>query len=245
MDLEQVTSDLRLENQKLRQQKHHTPKLAINFNGPKSEAATPEDDTSEQDDHVNNASISTQTFETAFVECMTCEVLQNYLLEIGSCVVCICESQNLPSSTNKHNKILRNTKLSPSNVNKWSGEVQKDMKRLESLISDKDEESKRQENENMELRSKIEHLEKNVHELESEKSKFGSIKTELELNCNFHSKQNEDLQAHVKELEKDIFHKEEALNKRNDQIVELEEQCKYSKDEISKLQSSNQVLGMF
>ena len=75
--------------------------------------------------------------------------------------------------------------------------------------------------------SKIEHLEKVVHELKLEKSKFDSIKTELEVKCNFHLKQSEDLKARIKELEKDLFHKEEALNKRNDQIVELEEQCKY------------------
>ncbi|XP_066922140.1 coiled-coil domain-containing protein 157-like [Clytia hemisphaerica] len=245
MDLEQAISDLRLENQKLhRQKRQNAPKLAIKFDGPKLELATPldNDTLSSSDDNVNKTSISTQTFETAFVECMTCDVLQNYLLDIGSCVVCICENQNLPSAINKHNKILRNTKLSPSNVNKWSSELQKDLKRLESLVNEKEEESRKHENENLDLHAKIGHLEKVIHSLESEKSKFDSIKTELEVKCDFHSKQNEDFQARVKELEKDLYRKEESLNKRNDHVAQLEEQLKNLTEEITKLQSSKQIL---
>ena len=245
MELEQTISDLHLENQKLRQNKQ-IPKLAINFSGENKDGASvvqqpankPETST------IVNVNMTTQTYETAFIKCMTCEALQSLLLSIGKAVVVMCEKRNIPSSTNKHNKIIRTTKLSHGNVSKWTVEVEKDLQRIESLITEIETESHEKSKTNEDLELKVKALEGIVKELEAGKMLFDSIESELKIKCKFHENQFTKLETHTKDVEAKLVEKTMDLKHSKQQVEKLEAKLELSTSEVEKLRTSVQALGI-
>ena len=174
---------------------------------------------------------------------MTCESLQPLLLQIGKSVVEMCEKRSVPSSTNKHNKILRTTKLSQSNVSKWTMEVKKDLQRVESLVTEMETEAQTRSKAKEDLELKVNYLEGIVKELEDSKSEFDSIESELKIKCKFHEDQYAKLGDHTKDVEFKIIEKTMALKHYEQQIEELEGKLKLTTCEADKLKTSVQVLG--
>ena len=247
MELEQTISNLQLENQQLRQKKQ-TPKLAIKFSGGCVEENKDESSTIQQvkePETKTTTNVTTQTYETAFIECMTCEALQPLLISVGKAVVVMCEKRSVPSSTNKHNKIIRTTKLSHGNVSKWTVEVEKDLQRIESLITDIETEFHEKSKMNEDLVLKINGLEGTIEELEVGKSRFDSIESELKIKCKFHEDQYTKLESHTKDIEAKLIEKTMNLKHSEQRAKELEGKLDISTDEVEKLKSSVQVLGIF
>lgn len=248
MELEQTISDLQLENQQLRQ-KRQTPKLAINFSGVSGEevkdGVTDIQQTKEPDSKtIRNVTVTTQTYETAFLECMTCEALQSLLLSIGKAVVEMCEKRSVPSSTNKHNKILRTTKLSHGIASKWTVEVEKDLQRIELLINEIETGLQGENKINEELELKINNLEGIIKELKLNKSQFDSVESELKIRCKFHEDQYTKLNLHTKDVEAKLIEKTMDLKHSQQQIEELEKKLELSAGEVKNLKISVQLLGI-
>lgn len=250
MDLEQALSDLQLQNQQLHQKKGKTmvPKLAINFGGNDPRSKQNDDsasDSMEKIDDIPMSSISTQTFETAFVDCLTCETLQPLLLQVGKIVVEMCEKRNVPSSTNKQNKILRTTKLSSSNVSKWTTEVEKDLQRVEVFVTELETELQAKNQTNLDLGTAGNNFQERINELEKSKSEFDTIEQELKIKCQFHEEQYSKLDNHTKDVERSLAEKTVTLQNSEQQIEVLQTKLESSLAEVEKLNGSIQVLGKF
>ena len=73
---------------------------------------------------------STQTYDTAFIPCEACARTQQNLIEVGSMVIKVCESQGLPSSLAKQKKLLRQSLMAAADVSRWASEQNQDLKRI-------------------------------------------------------------------------------------------------------------------
>lgn len=189
MDLEASFTELKLENDELRHNIGKNPTAVCtkeNQAHPISEKPVPTLLT------INTQ--STQTFETAFVECEICSKLQSSLIEIGESVINICETQNMPSSISKHNKIIRSCKLSTSIVDKWSVEFIKDLKKVLRCVQDN-------EGENSTLKKQLEITKNKKEDLEKELSLVHTAKETLENNERDLSKRCNSLKELVKSYE--------------------------------------------
>ena len=75
-------------------------------------------------------SISTQTFETAFLPCLACSNMQNCLITIGSAIISICESQGLPSLLAKYKRAYKDVEMTNLDIQKWSTEQERDLQKV-------------------------------------------------------------------------------------------------------------------
>ena len=73
---------------------------------------------------------STQTYDTAFIPCEACARTQQNLIEVGSMVMKVCESQGLPSSLAKQKKLLRQSLMAATDVSRWATEQNHDLGRI-------------------------------------------------------------------------------------------------------------------
>ena len=73
---------------------------------------------------------STQTYDTAFIPCEACARTQQNLIEVGSMVIKVCESQGLPSSLAKQKKLLRQSLMAAADVSRWASEQNQDLGRI-------------------------------------------------------------------------------------------------------------------
>ena len=73
---------------------------------------------------------STQTYDTAFIPCEACARTQQNLIEVGSVVIKVCESQGLPSSLAKQKKLLRQSLMAAADVSRWASEQNQDLRRI-------------------------------------------------------------------------------------------------------------------
>lgn len=128
--------------------------------------------------------VSTQTFETAFAECEICSKLQSSLIDIGGCVLNICETQNLPSSVSKHNKILKSCKLSSSIVEKWSMEFIKDLKKVLHCVQDNERENNTLKKQLQIYKTKIETLENENSIVSADRDTLQKSEEKLLAQCN-------------------------------------------------------------
>ena len=73
----------------------------------------------------------TQTLETAFVPCESCDLVQRNLREVGEYVVSICSSQGLPSALAKFRARIEGLDWFTGNdVTRWTTEQNKDLARI-------------------------------------------------------------------------------------------------------------------
>mgnify|MGYP001794037464 CR=1 FL=1 len=77
---------------------------------------------------------STQTYDTAFIPCESCARTQKNLIEVGSVVMKVCESQGLPSSLAKQKKLLKQSLLAAADVSRWATEQNRDLARINSHL---------------------------------------------------------------------------------------------------------------
>ncbi|XP_005112671.2 coiled-coil domain-containing protein 157 [Aplysia californica] len=74
---------------------------------------------------------STQTYETAFVPCESCDVVQKRMRESGDVVIKVCSDQGLPCSLKKFKGKVRHVELLPyGDVCHWMVEQNKDVARI-------------------------------------------------------------------------------------------------------------------
>ena len=255
MDFEQVTTELRNENQKLKNSQKQAknlankPKLAINFNTlAKAPISDGEESTSFKDDEdetpkQETISISTQTFETAFINCMTCEDLQSHILDVGQSIVNICETQNLPSATNKQNKIIRNTKLSCSNVAKWSTELQKDLSKISYLVSEKESNCVELRNEKNALKEKVKNSDQKLQTFTEEKSRLSSIEKDLNERCTLLQNRLDKAEEELNNTKIQLKDDNERLSLANTNNLDLEKSLIDANGEIEKYKCSIKALG--
>eukprot|EP00112_Aurelia_sp_Birch-Aquarium-sp1_P012927 Seg2723.4 transcript_id=Seg2723.4/GoldUCD/mRNA.D3Y31 product="Coiled-coil domain-containing protein 157" protein_id=Seg2723.4/GoldUCD/D3Y31 len=76
---------------------------------------------------VNTA---TQTFDTAFVSCEACASMQQNLIDVGSAVISLCESQGLPSSLANQKKLLKKSIMAANDVSRWAMDQNRDIERI-------------------------------------------------------------------------------------------------------------------
>ena len=98
------------------------------------ESSTPTQDLTLAVEDVANAKTfqesSTQTYDTAFIPCEACARTQQNLIEVGSMVIKVCESQGLPSSLAKQKKLLRQSLMAAADVSRWASEQNQDLGRI-------------------------------------------------------------------------------------------------------------------
>lgn len=79
---------------------------------------------------------STQTIETAFVPCESCNSVQKCFRDTGNALVSMCQSQGLPSSLSKVKSQLSSLDwMTGNDVMRWSAEQNKDIERLNKHLS--------------------------------------------------------------------------------------------------------------
>lgn len=88
----------------------------------------------------NEYNKNTQTYETAFVPCESCDSVQKNLREVGDIVISVCSSQGLPSSLSKYKARIEGLDwFTGSDVARWAAEQNKDLtrinKHLDSLLA--------------------------------------------------------------------------------------------------------------
>ncbi|XP_047142591.2 coiled-coil domain-containing protein 157 isoform X2 [Hydra vulgaris] len=74
-------------------------------------------------------SISTQTYETSFLPCFSCSNMQNCLINTGSVIISICESQGLPSLLSKYKRAYKN-EMTNLDIKKWCTEQERDLNKV-------------------------------------------------------------------------------------------------------------------
>ena len=78
----------------------------------------------------------TQTYETAFVPCESCDNVQRSFREVGDVVISVCNSQGLPSSLAKYKTQMDGIHwLTGNDVARWAAEQNKDMGRINKHLS--------------------------------------------------------------------------------------------------------------
>ena len=77
-----------------------------------------------------NANAATQTFDTAFVSCEACASMQQNLIDVGSAVISLCESQGLPSSLANQKKLLKKSIMAANDVSRWAMDQNRDIERI-------------------------------------------------------------------------------------------------------------------
>ena len=73
---------------------------------------------------------ATQTFDTAFVSCEACASMQQNLIDVGSAVISLCESQGLPSSLANQKKLLKKSIMAANDVSRWAMDQNRDIERI-------------------------------------------------------------------------------------------------------------------
>lgn len=80
---------------------------------------------------------ATQTLETAFVPCESCDLVQRHFRQVGDMVINVCNTQDLPCSLIQHkSKVEKLDWLCGTDVARWATEQNKDLARINKHISD-------------------------------------------------------------------------------------------------------------
>jgi len=174
---------------------------------------------------------------------MTCEILQGHILDVGQCIVNICETQSLPSATNKQNKIIRSTKLSCSNVAKWSIELQKDLQKVSSLISERESDNTTLRDENNTLKDGVKNSDQKLEELTEKAMRFASIEKDLNEKCKLLQSCLDRAREETNSTEIQLKDEKKKLSLANATNQDLEKSLKDANGEIEKYKCSIKALG--
>ncbi|ELU04106.1 hypothetical protein CAPTEDRAFT_187561 [Capitella teleta] len=111
-----------------------------------------------------------QTYETAFVPCESCDIVQRSMKGVASVLIEICRSQGLPSCMQKQMSVCADIEwMNGTDVCRWLDEESKDFTRIVKHFENMDENFQALKNElaeekerNEELRAKVKKLEKDL-----------------------------------------------------------------------------------
>ena len=73
---------------------------------------------------------ATQTFDTAFVACEACAHMQQNLIDVGTAMISLCESQGLQSSLARQKRQLKKSLMAVTDINRWTTEQNRDIERI-------------------------------------------------------------------------------------------------------------------
>lgn len=113
---------------------------------------------------------STQTYDTAFIPCEACARTQQNLIEVGSMVIKVCESQGLPSSLAKQKKLLRQSLMAAADVSRWASEQSQDLGRINDHLDNLYAQIDPLEDKLSRSKQACGHLEKQIKDLEKQLS---------------------------------------------------------------------------
>uniref|UniRef100_A0A670KIF3 Coiled-coil domain containing 157 n=2 Tax=Podarcis muralis TaxID=64176 RepID=A0A670KIF3_PODMU len=155
-----------------------------------------------------------QTIESSLVPCDACERAQLSLREVGSAIIGICNSQNLPSSLSRFLEMVEETlgrkPLTAVDISYWASEQSKDLSRI-----------------NKHLRKLMELINPLKGELEESEKEKGELKRQLET---FDSR----LQKEREEREQKRKEAEQAFERRNTENLQMMATLRMGKEDLQK-----------
>ena len=204
------------------------------------ESPTPSQDLSLAMEDVVNAKTlqdcSTQTYETAFIPCEACARTQQNLVEVGTMVIKVCESQGLPSSLAKQRKLLRQSLMAAADVSRWTAEQNQDLGRINdhldnlyAQINPLEEKLRKSKQTCVNLEKQIEDLEKQVS---NEHSNTQKKEEEFNVNLGRVVAEKDKLISDTEKMNSDLAKGKEVLQ---DMVLKLQEKKKKYKESMKTL----------
>jgi len=204
------------------------------------ESSTPSQDLTLAVEDVTNAKTfqesSTQTYDTAFIPCEACTRTQQNLIEVGSMVIKVCESQGLPSSLAKQKKLLRQSLMAAADVSRWTSEQNQDLGRINdhldnlyAQINPLEEKLSRSKQACTNLEKQIKDLEK---QLSDEHSKVQQKEEDFKEQLNKVVTEKDQLLSDAEKMNNDLVKGKDVLQ---DMVVKLEEKKKKYKETVKTL----------
>lgn len=204
------------------------------------ESSTPSQDLTLAVEDVTNAKTfqesSTQTYDTAFIPCEACARTQQNLIEVGSMVIKVCESQGLPSSLAKQKKLLRQSLMAAADVSRWTSEQNQDLGRINdhldnlyAQINPLEEKLSRSKQACTNLEKQIKDLEK---QLSDEHSKVQQKEEDFKEQLNKVVAEKDQLLSDADKMNNDLVKGKDVLQ---DMVVKLEEKKKKYKETVKTL----------
>lgn len=177
---------------------------------------------------------SSQTVETAFVPCESCDTVQQEYRQLGDVFIGMCNSQRLKSALQKFKPAMEGVSwMTGSDIIIWSKELKKDVISMQEHLSQFDDvrlKLKDEKKYGKELKAKISSLEK---EIRTEKDTQNIQRHHYEQKIKVIKEQNADVVKGI-EREKDVI-----VEKRN----ELQEQLKQFKEQLKQQEGIMKKLG--
>ena len=204
------------------------------------ESSTPTQDLTLAVEDVANAKTcqesSTQTYDTAFIPCEACARTQQNLIEVGSMVIKVCESQGLPSSLAKQKKLLRQSLMAAADVSRWTSEQNQDLGRINdhldnlyAQINPLEEKLSRSKQACSNLEKQIKDLEK---QLSDEHSQVQQKEEDFKEQLNKIVSEKDQLLSDAEKVNNDLVKGKDVLQ---DMVVKLEEKKKKYKETVKTL----------
>lgn len=211
------------------------------------ESSTPAQDLTLAVEDVANAKTcqesSTQTYDTAFIPCEACARTQQNLIEVGSMVIKVCESQGLPSSLAKQKKLLRQSLMAAADVSRWTSEQNQDLGRINdhldnlyAQINPLEEKLNRSKQACTNLEKQIKDLEK---ELSDQHSKVQQKEEDFKEQLDKVVAEKDQLLSDAEKMNNDLVKGKDVLQ---DMVVKLEEKKKKYKETVKTLGEENSKL---
>ncbi|XP_069727045.1 coiled-coil domain-containing protein 157 [Phaenicophaeus curvirostris] len=185
-------------------------------------------------------SISTQTSGSSSHPCDTCSSTQARLREVGTAIISICQSQNIPSALSSFQGTVEKTKgrttLSATDMNFWASEQSKDLSRiskhLQMLLQQVSS-----------LKSELEESEKQKDELRKQVEDFPRL---LQVEKETEAQQREEAQKNLEVKNKEYLEAVARLERDKDDLRRgaalLEERLSNMKEELAAKQAAVQEL---
>lgn len=182
---------------------------------------------------------SSQTLETAFVPCESCERVQQNLREVGDMVINVCETQSLPSSLSKFkHQVIGIDWFTANDVNRWTTEQNKDLKKINKHLE--------------QLMSTIDPMKKDISSLtkkcEKLQQKLDQCDREMDLEKQTQKAQQKQYEQKIKDIEKENSEAVGAVERKNDELImhkqELEANLDNMKQELQRQEQQLRELGM-
>lgn len=179
---------------------------------------------------------STQTYDTAFVPCEACARTQQNLIEVGSMVIKVCESQGLPSSLAKQKKLLRQSLMAAADVSRWASEQNQDLGRINDHLDNLYAQINPLEEKLSRSKQNCTNLEKQIKDLEqqvtAEHNETQKKETDFKTHLRKVVEEKDQLLSDAEKMNDDLVKKKEALQ---DMLMKLEEKKKKYKESIRSL----------
>lgn len=204
------------------------------------ESSTPSQDLTLAVEDVTNTKTfqesSTQTYDTAFIPCEACARTQQNLIEVGSMVIKVCESQGLPSSLAKQKKLLRQSLMAAADVSRWTSEQNQDLGRINDHLDNLYAQINPLEEKLSKSKQACTNLEKQIKDLEKqlsdEHSKVQQKEEDFKEQLNQVVAEKDQLLSDAEKMNNDLVKGKDVLQ---DMVVKLEEKKKKYKETVKTL----------